>query len=586
MTPAIYFAKSGARQAPKLPADAVTRTFGIFGMKDSGKTTTGRVIAEGIVKIGGHVVIFDPVGVWWGITRAGEGPGLPGIVIGGEHGDVPLEETGGQLVAELCVARQWPVVVVDLKLMRKGAAQRFMADCLEAIYFTNRRPLHMIFEEADRVLPQSPRGMNPVLGRVMGAAEDIVKLGRSRGLGSTFISQRIATVTKNVVEQVEALILHRQIGPNDLKAVKGWIESNGDPRQTVRVLETIASLAQGEAWLYSPGWLRVLERVRMKMPRTLDSSSTPTDDEREVEEAAKRAPVDLAELRRLMEETVERAAANDPKVLRARIAELEAALEAAGSAGGKVERVEVLVPDPGGMAALSECVASIEAAQGDFEQQLALTRDAVRDAAELAQRTIEPLGEWVSALSGALDTAAALPPAGRVVAPEGPQQPASPRGSSRAAPGADGELSSGARKLLGEMSAVAPLRLTRTQLATLLRRGARSSTLTQQLGELKAAGLIDGADGAGWVVVGADANLVQGDLLARWREALPDGPRALLEVLLHVREVGRDSLFEQAGFSATSSTPVTHLKLLRDNGLVEGRGGGGVVRLGPALASV
>lgn len=408
MTPAaIHFAKSGKTNAPTLPTDAVTRTFGIFGMKDSGKTTTARVIAEGVVRLGGHVVVLDPVGVWWGITRAGSGPGCPGIVIGGEHGDVPLEETGGQLVAELVVTRQWPVVVIDMKLLRKGAAQRFMADFLEGVYFHNRRPLHLIFEEADRALPQAPRGMNPTLGRVMGAAEDIVKLGRSRGLGSTFLSQRMATVTKNVVEQVEALLLHRQAGPNDVKAVKGWIENNGDPRQTVKVLDTIASLEQGEAWLYSPGWLRALERVRMKMPRTLDSSSTPTDDEREVEAAAARAPVDLDELRKLMSETVERAEANDPAALRKRIAELEMQLEERPVPESRVERV--LVPDPEGLARLVECVASLEAAQGDIDQQLGLALAATRDAVDTVRGAVEPLGGLVSALTVVVDGAVVLP---------------------------------------------------------------------------------------------------------------------------------------------------------------------------------
>lgn len=341
MSRGIYIAKGGATNPPVIPPDAVTRTFGIFGVKRSGKTTTARSLAEGIVKLGGHVVILDPVGVWWGITRAGEGPGLPGVVIGGEHADIPLEETGGELVAEFVASRQQRVVVVDMQLLRKGEQRRFMADFLETLYHINRRPLQVMIEEADRALPQNPRGNDPVMSRVLGAAEDIVKLGGSRGLGSTFLSQRMATVTKNVTEQVEALILHAQPGPRDRKAVKDWVEANGDPKQTAQVMDSMASLPVGEAWLYSPAWMGVLARVKIKAPKTLDSSATPTDDPVELDRAAPRAPVDLDGLRSAMAETVERAKANNPKALRARITELEKALAKVSSEGGAGAAMEL-----------------------------------------------------------------------------------------------------------------------------------------------------------------------------------------------------------------------------------------------------
>jgi hypothetical protein len=344
MAPAIRIAKSGARNAPTLPADAITRTFGIFGMKDSGKTNTARVVVEGICKIGGHAIVFDPVGVWWGATRAGEGPGIPGVVIGGEHADVPLEETGGQLIAELALARAYQLIVVDLNLLRKGAKRRFMADCLEELYHGNRLPLSVVFEEADQTLPQTPRGMDPVLGRVLGAAEDIVKLGRSRGLGGIIISQRLATVIKNVTEQIENLILGRLVGPNDRKAVKEWVESNGDPEETREVMNTIAKLEQGEAWMYSPGWLKLLERIRVRHARTLDSSATPTSEELQAQESAKRAPVSLDTLRAQMQETIERTKANDPVELRKRIEELERELQRAGEHEA-AEPEKLIVPD-------------------------------------------------------------------------------------------------------------------------------------------------------------------------------------------------------------------------------------------------
>jgi hypothetical protein len=48
----------------------------------------------------------------------------------------------------------------------------------------------------------------------------------------------------------------------------------------------------------------------------------------------------------------------------------------------------------------------------------------------------------------------------------------------------------------------------------------------------------------------------------------------MFEVLLGLDggESDRADLFELAGFSPTSSTPVGHLKLLTDNGIVERQG--------------
>lgn len=404
---AIYLAKSGARSAPTLPVDAVTRTFGIFGMKDSGKTTTARVLIEGICKTGGHAIVFDPVGVWWGATRAGSGPGIPGVVLGGEHGDAPLEETGGKLVAELALARQYRLIVVDLKLLRKGAAQRFMADCLEELYFRNRRPLNVVFEEADRALPQTTRGADIVLNRVIGAAEDIVKLGRSRGLGSTVISQRLATVNKNVTEQTENMILMRMIGPNDRKAVKGWIESNGDPTITAKVLDSMASLRQGEAWMYSPGWLRLLERIRVRAAKTLDTSATPTSEQAQVEKAAKRAPISLDELRTRMAETIERAKENDPAELRKRLTALQRENETLRAVPAPEPQTETQLVYPWSDGELDAAIEKAEAAINRAGEAREQAEAAMKDAAgsvEAGSSLLAALRRWREAMDDEIAT--------------------------------------------------------------------------------------------------------------------------------------------------------------------------------------
>ena len=82
-----------------LPLDAVTQTFGIIGMRGSGKSNAAVVLAEEMFRAKLHWVAIDPKGDWWGMrsSRDGKHPGLPIVVFGGQHGDVPLEPSSGPL---------------------------------------------------------------------------------------------------------------------------------------------------------------------------------------------------------------------------------------------------------------------------------------------------------------------------------------------------------------------------------------------------------------------------------------------------------------------------------------------------------
>ena len=111
----------------QLPVDAVTETFAILGKRGGGKTYTASVLVEEMLKAHLRVVVTDPLGVWWGLRAAadGRGPGLGNVIIlGGPHGDVPLERAAGELVADL-VVDEGLSVVLDLKELSKTQTRGF-----------------------------------------------------------------------------------------------------------------------------------------------------------------------------------------------------------------------------------------------------------------------------------------------------------------------------------------------------------------------------------------------------------------------------------------------------------------------------
>jgi hypothetical protein len=326
-----------------LPIDAVTQTFAILAIRGAGKTNTAVVMVEELLKNDLQVVVADPVGVWWGLRSSADGKsaGQPIVIFGGEHGDVPLEHTGGKLVAEL-VVNEGVSVLLDLSDFSKGKQTQFMTDFTEHLYrlkARNKDPLHIVFDEADEFAPQRPqRGRE----RLLGAIEDIVRRGRARGIGTTLITQRSAVLNKNVLTQAEVLVALRTLGPQDRKAIDAWVEAHGTPEERKTLMDSLASLDIGEAWVWSPGWLNVFKRVQIRRRETFDSSATPSVMNK-IKGPKKFADVNLVDIRDLMASTIEKAKADDPRELKMKIAELERALKKAEAVQPKVEIKEVRV---------------------------------------------------------------------------------------------------------------------------------------------------------------------------------------------------------------------------------------------------
>lgn len=310
------------------PLETATETIAIVARRGAGKTYTARKLAEGLLLAEIPTVIVDPIGVCWGLRSSANGKeaGLPIVILGGEHADAPLPEDSGELVADM-VNQHRMSCVLDMSLMRKGATHRFFTDFAEHLYHIQREAVHLIVDEADEFAPQRPM---PNEARMLGAMEDLVRRGRARGIGMTMITQRPSVINKNVLTQCEILIALQMSHNLDLKAVDEWVKLHGTDEERERFLASVPGLQKGEAWIWSPSFLKCFTRVKVAKCRTFDSSATPAAGAKKVT-PKQRAAVNLDLLRSQMAEQIAAAEKDDPKRLHARIAELEAQIRSSSA---------------------------------------------------------------------------------------------------------------------------------------------------------------------------------------------------------------------------------------------------------------
>ncbi|MCL4220160.1 MAG: DUF853 family protein [Phycisphaerales bacterium] len=161
--------------------------------------------------------------------------------------------------------------------------------------------------------------------RSLGAIEDIVNRGRASGFGIVLIGQRPANIATDVLTQVEVLITHQLVSPQDRKALSEWVQAHDSGNHQQEFFGSLASLKVGQAWVWSPR-LDLFARGKVNMRTTFDSSNTPEYGER-VEPPKALAQVDVEKIRAAMGDAVREIDANDPKKMRKQVAEMRAQVE-------------------------------------------------------------------------------------------------------------------------------------------------------------------------------------------------------------------------------------------------------------------
>lgn len=303
------------------PPAMLSQHIAVLGKTGSGKTYAAKGLVENLLSDGRQVCVLDPTSAWWGLRLAADGKraGFDVVLIGGTHGDIPLAERSGAAVARL-VTEQGVSCVIDTGGFTVGEYTRWFIDFAGTLYTTIKNPLHLVIDEAHHFMPQ---GKTPDVdaGRMLHAGNRLMSGGRSKGLRGLLITQRPAKLHKDSLTCADALIAMRVIAPQDRAAIKEWIDGAGDPAQGKEVLDSLAQLQRGEGWIWYPEG-GFLSRVKFPAIRSYDSSATPTHGEKA---GPKVSEIDLTEVRAALAAAVKEAEANDPKLLRQRIAELERA---------------------------------------------------------------------------------------------------------------------------------------------------------------------------------------------------------------------------------------------------------------------
>jgi DNA helicase HerA-like ATPase len=161
-----------------LPLDFVTERIAFLARTGAGKSGGMRVLAEQMCDAGQFFIFLDPKGDAWGIRSD-----YSVLIMGGDHGDVPLDARSGSFVADFLV-RDRISTVLDVSEFSEADMVRFVADFAERFYRTNRAVVHWFLDEADEFAPQS--GYTKEATKCLGAIQRIQRRGRGRGIGVKF----------------------------------------------------------------------------------------------------------------------------------------------------------------------------------------------------------------------------------------------------------------------------------------------------------------------------------------------------------------------------------------------------------------
>lgn len=528
----------------------------ILGKTGSGKTSTAKLAIEQVTTEGARVCILDTVkSDWWGITSSANGKkaGLPFTILGGPRGHVPLRSSAGKTIGQLVATGKLPLSIVDMADFEPGGIQRFFSDFAQALMKNMRGILYLVIEEAHEVAPKERAGFGAE-NMAIHYAKKIATAGRSRGIRMIVATQRVQSLHNAVLGSCETLIAHRFTTPADQKPIVDWLKANTDKENTEAVAKSLSSLPTGTGWICS-GELQLFKKVSFPRIATYDNSRTP--DSNDPQNDVTTAAVDRDELANMLQISADEASANDPKALKAKIAELERQLRTKATPSADPAQTEAARNAAraegysAGTAAMAKLISSIQSAHAELSKALAID----------------------------ITKARALP----IPLPPPPLRPAvaTSRMPVINLPTPSGNSIGKAERLILTALAQYPDGRTKNQVAILSGYAVNGGGFNNALSSARSSGRIRTAGDRlqiteqGMADLGPFDPLPHGDaLLQHWMGQLGKAEKAALSALTEVypEYLSKDKVAERAGYEPTGGGFNNALSRLRSLELIEGRG--------------
>lgn len=299
----------------------------VLGKTGAGKSSALRHVVEHLLNHKKRVCIIDPKGDWWGLKSSDDGKsaGYPVIAFGdfknGKASDVPINAQSGKHVAELITSGNRPAIIGFRGWMTSHMVQ-FWIDFASGIFNANSGELYLVGDEFHNFAPKG-KIMDPQAGKCLHWSNRLLSEGRGLGIVCLIASQRPQKVHNDTLTSCETLIAMRVIHAADRGAVEDWIKGCGDKERGKEVLNALAGMSRGEAYVWSPEIEYGPKRITFPMFQTFDSFAPPQLQKKVSERGW--ADVNLDEVKNKLASVIEESKANDPKELRKQIAHLRAA---------------------------------------------------------------------------------------------------------------------------------------------------------------------------------------------------------------------------------------------------------------------
>ncbi len=241
----------------------------ILASSGMGKSYLTGVIMEETLESGCSICVIDPEGEHFTLAER-----YPMMIIGGEHGNLPLEEAAIDLFIDAMLKTGFSAVF-DLSEYLDDEQQHLygvIADKLFQAEQKYRRKIRLIVEEAQIYAPQKTMGgaassrsktkkMDPLL-----ASQKIAKRGRKRAIDSLWATQRPASISKDILSQCNRFWFGGITSEQDYKAIRPFLNEAGISFAEIKALHP------GEFYFYSKG---MTKKIKIRKRHCKHAGATP-----------------------------------------------------------------------------------------------------------------------------------------------------------------------------------------------------------------------------------------------------------------------------------------------------------------------